>query len=338
MVTRAEPVLTSEEPAIKLLCKRLLEEGVTNLTSVSQTHGAPPPRDLIKRQGAWRHVLISAVILAIVLVLGWLIVSSGAIKWHIVWEYLFAPPVLSGFLVTLELTVLSMLIGIVLGVAAALMVRSRVRSVAWLGKAYIWFFRGTPVLVQLIFWFNMSLVFPTIGFGAWTVPTNNVITPFVAALLGLGINEGAYMSEIFRAGLESVDKGQTEAGLASGMTPTQVMSRVVPAAGTDRDHPTDGEPSHRHAEDHLPGLGHRRARSADEGATHLRDQLSGDRPPDRGPASGICWRPPSRPSGSRGLSAPLPGWIPRPWAPASGGVPQDRAPSCRHPGKLNRHE
>ena len=156
-----------------------------------------------------------------------LVVMSGAIKWNTVWKYLFAPPVLAGFAVTLELTVLSMLTGILLGVGAALMVRSRVASVAWLGKAYIWFFRGTPVLVQLIFWFNMALVFPTLGFGNWTVPTNDVITPFVAALLGLGVNEGAYMSEIFRAGIESVDKGQSEAGLASGMTPSQVMSRVI---------------------------------------------------------------------------------------------------------------
>ncbi len=200
--------------------------GSRKLTSLPRAPGAPP-RDLIKRQGVWLHTLISLAILAVVALLGWLIVMSGAIRWQTVWTYLFAPPVLAGFLVTLELTVLSMLIGVALGIAAALMVRSRVRSISWVGKAYIWFFRGTPVLVQLIFWFNMSLVFPTIGFGTWTLPTNDVITPFVAALLGLGINEGAYMSEIFRAGLDSVDKGQTEAGLASGMTPSQVMRRVV---------------------------------------------------------------------------------------------------------------
>lgn len=188
---------------------------------------APPPRLRLKRQGALRRTLLAAVILIVILAIGAGILASGAINWATVWLYLFSPPVLAGLMVTLELTVLSMAIGIVLGVASALMVRSRIWSVAWLGRAYIWFFRGTPVLVQLIFWFNLSLMFPQLGFGGWTVPTNDVITPFVAALLGLGVNEGAYMSEIFRSGIDSVDKGQTEAGLASGMTPGQVMRRII---------------------------------------------------------------------------------------------------------------
>jgi len=164
---------------------------------------------------------------AVLLFLGGSIIFSGAIDWPTVGRYLFSPPVLAGFLVTLELTVLSMTIGVLLGVASALMVRSRIAALAWLGRGSIWFFRGTPVLVQLIFWFNLSLMFPELGIGEWTMPTNDVITPFMAALLGLGVNEGAYMSEIFRSGIESVDRGQTEAGLASGMRPGQVMARVV---------------------------------------------------------------------------------------------------------------
>jgi len=187
----------------------------------------PPPPVHIKRQGGFGRAVLSVVIVAVLLFLGGSIIFSGAIDWPTVGRYLFSPPVLAGFLVTLELTVLSMTIGVLLGVASALMVRSRIAALAWLGRGYIWFFRGTPVLVQLIFWFNLSLMFPELGIGEWTMPTNDVITPFMAALLGLGVNEGAYMSEIFRSGIESVDRGQTEAGLASGMRPGQVMARVV---------------------------------------------------------------------------------------------------------------
>lgn len=188
---------------------------------------AAPPRVRVMRQGSVGRAAVSAVILLVFLAIVAAIAFSGAIHWDTVWDYLFAPPILAGFWMTIELTVLSMLIGVALGVTSALMVRSRVASVAWLGRGYIWFFRGTPVLVQLIFWFNLSLMFPVLGFGSWTISTNDLVTPFVAALLGLGVNEGAYMAEIFRAGIDSVDKGQTEAGLASGMTPSQVMSRVV---------------------------------------------------------------------------------------------------------------
>ena len=186
-----------------------------------------PARLQIKRQGTLSRAILSAVILIVVVGLGYAVIGSGAIHWDTVGKYMFAPPIIAGLLVTIELTVLSMLIGIGLGVLSALAVRSRIASIAWLGKGYIWLFRGTPVLVQLIFWFNLALVFTVLGFGPFDTQTNDVITPFVAALLGLGVNEGAYMSEIFRAGIDSVDKGQTEAGLASGMRPGQVMGRII---------------------------------------------------------------------------------------------------------------
>ncbi len=98
-------------------------------------------------------------------------------------------------------------------------------SVSWL---YIWFFRGTPVLVQLLIWYNLAIVFPTLhlpGIGTWQ--TNDVMTPFLAALLGLGINEGAYMAEIVRAGIGAVDVGQSEAAHALGMSPAKTMRRVI---------------------------------------------------------------------------------------------------------------
>jgi polar amino acid transport system permease protein len=106
------------------------------------------------------------------------------------------------------------------------MSRNPVMRVA--SAAYVWLFRGTPVLVQLLLWYNLSLVIATMtipGVGSW--PTNQLITPFVAALLGLGINEGAYMAEIVRAGIGSVDHGQTEAAHALGMSQATTMRRIV---------------------------------------------------------------------------------------------------------------
>jgi polar amino acid transport system permease protein len=96
------------------------------------------------------------------------------------------------------------------------------------GWFYVWLFRGTPLLLQLILWFNLAALFPTISIpGVWHTDTNSAITPFVAALLGLGINEGAYMAEIVRAGIGSVDQGQTEASHALGMTQGLTLRRVI---------------------------------------------------------------------------------------------------------------
>jgi len=92
---------------------------------------------------------------------------------------------------------------------------------------YIWFFRGTPVLLQLLLWFNLALVFPTVNLVFWHGDMVDIMTPFLAALLGLGINEGAYMTEIVRGGILSVDRGQTEAALTIGMSHTGTMGRVV---------------------------------------------------------------------------------------------------------------
>lgn len=154
--------------------------------------------------------------------------SQGNIDWAVTWEYFDAPTIVQGMWNTLLISVLAQALGIVLGVVAAVMRKSAnpvTSGVAWL---YIWFFRGTPVLLQLLLWYNLSLVFPTIWIPfAGSVATNTVMTPFLAALLGLGINEGAYMAEIVRAGINSVDEGQTEAAQALGLSPAKTMRRVV---------------------------------------------------------------------------------------------------------------
>jgi len=153
--------------------------------------------------------------------------------WAAVGHYLFNTLIFKGILVTLELTVLAMAVGIVLGVILAVMRLSPNPVMSWVSWLYIWFFRGTPVLVQIFFWFNLNLVLKSIDIGIpftsfWLhANTNTLIPPFMAALLGLGFNEAAYMAEIVRAGIISVEHGQTENAQALGMNRGLVMRRIV---------------------------------------------------------------------------------------------------------------
>jgi polar amino acid transport system permease protein len=162
------------------------------------------------------------------------IATAPNLSWEVVGHFLFQGYIRGGVVVTLELTVLAMVIGVVLGVILAVMRLSPNPVVAWLSWLYIWFFRGTPVLVQIFFWYNLNLVLPHIGLGIPHTPfyltgpgTNDLISPFMAAVLGLGLNEAAYMAEIVRAGLISVEHGQTEAAQALGMTRLLVLRRIT---------------------------------------------------------------------------------------------------------------
>ncbi len=146
---------------------------------------------------------------------------------------MFDGRILHGLRVTIELTVIAMAIGIVLGVLLAVMRLSPNWLVSSASSFYIWFFRGTPVLVQLLFWYNIAALYPKIALGIPFGPAfvhadaNTLITPFTAAILGLGLNEGAYMAEIVRAGIISVDPGQADAAQSLGMTRLQTMRRIV---------------------------------------------------------------------------------------------------------------
>ena len=171
---------------------------------------------------------VSAVV-AIALLVGVVYAfSQGKINWGAIPDYFFDDRILDGVGKTLLLTVLSMVIGIVGGVMLAVMRLSKnpvTSSIAWF---YIWFFRGTPVLVQLIVWFNLGLVFEYINLGPFYKDEwSDFMTPFLTALLGLGLNEAAYMAEICRAGLLSVDEGQTEASHALGMSHAKTLRRIV---------------------------------------------------------------------------------------------------------------
>jgi polar amino acid transport system permease protein len=185
----------------------------------------------VRHYGRW---LAGAVVLLLVFDLVLAVARNDNFKWSVVADHLFDPVVLEGLKTTLVLTVSAMALAIVLGVIAAIFRLSPNPVLKATSSAYIWFFRGTPVLVQLIFWFNLGIIFPHIRLGIpftditfWSEPTNNAIRPMTAAILGLGLNEGAYVAEIVRAGIISVGKGQTDAAAALGMRRAAVMRRVV---------------------------------------------------------------------------------------------------------------
>jgi polar amino acid transport system permease protein len=182
------------------------------------------------RWGLW---VSGAIVLAVTAALAKSVILSPAMDWPVVGGYLFDDAILSGVLVTLELTVLSQLISFLLGFSAAYGLQSGNRVLNAVSMAYIWFFRGTPLLVQLLFWYNLALIFPSIKLGIPLVGvhhewmTNEIITGFTAALLGLGVNEGAYMAEIIRGGIISVPRGQMEAALSIGMRRDDALRRIV---------------------------------------------------------------------------------------------------------------
>ena len=167
-------------------------------------------------------------------------------EWDVVGRYFTASTVLRGLGLTLVLTALAMFFGTVLGLLVAILRVSKVRPVMLLATAYITFFRGTPVLVQLIFWFNIAALYPHIAIGipftnvSQAVNVNALMSATTAAIVGLSLNEGAYLAEIIRGGFASVDRGQVEAADSLGMRGRtklwriiipQAMPTVIPAVG-----------------------------------------------------------------------------------------------------------
>lgn len=177
----------------------------------------------VRHVGRW---ISGLVVVAILAALGYAF-SQGNVRWATVPEKLFDSSILTGLWHTVLISVASMVLGLVLGVVFAVMRLSKNPVTGWVAWLYIWFFRGTPVYVQLLIWFNLALIFPIFDIGFYRDEMTDVMTPFLAALLGLGLNEGAYMAEIVEAGIQSVDEGQTEAPHALGMTQAKTMRRVV---------------------------------------------------------------------------------------------------------------
>ncbi|WP_125098880.1 amino acid ABC transporter permease [Leucobacter chromiireducens] len=197
---------------------------------IAGSDGAPIP---IARPRHVKRWITGALALACVTWAVSIVVFNERIRWDRVWEYLFSPRILEGVVVTIWVSIAATILGLVLGVVLAVMKLSHNPVLRWIAEGYIWFFRGTPVLVQLIFWFNLAFLLPYITLKIpftsigmrWD--TNSVISGSVAALLGLGLNLAAYFAETVRAGIQAVDRGQTEAALAGGMTRAQTMRLIV---------------------------------------------------------------------------------------------------------------
>ncbi|MFF4275074.1 amino acid ABC transporter permease [Streptomyces sp. NPDC001536] len=200
-----------------------------------------PPASTVSKEASVRPEAIKAIPVrhygryvsaVVVLALVGLLVNAFAtaekIQWNAVGDKLFDSTVLAGAGRTLLISVLAMILGVVLGVILAVMRLSKNPVTSWVAWVYIWFFRGTPVYVQLLLWFNLALIFPMLNLGPiYKDEMTDVMTPFMCALLGLGLNEAAYMAEICRAGLMAVDEGQTEASHALGMSHGKTLRRIV---------------------------------------------------------------------------------------------------------------
>jgi polar amino acid transport system permease protein len=191
---------------------------------------ADEPIVRLRHPGRWVAAGVLVVLLAMLV---HFVATAPKLRLDLVAGYLFEKSILSGLLMTLELTVVAMALGVLLGTVLAIMRLSANPLLRGAAGAYVWLFRGTPILVQLLFWFFLGTVLPKISLGVPFGPqwvewgTNTVITQFTAAILGLGLNEAAYMAEIVRAGIKSVDPGQTEAAHALGMNPVTTYRRVV---------------------------------------------------------------------------------------------------------------
>ncbi|MEU8125205.1 amino acid ABC transporter permease [Spirillospora sp. NPDC049024] len=206
----------------------------TSLTG-SRSGPASPPKAItatpVRHYGRWAAALVVLVAAGGTL---WSIGKNPNIDWPTVGDYLFKSLVFRGLWVTLWLTVAAMVIGVAGGTILAIMRLSRNVVLSSTAAVFVWLFRGTPLIVQLIFWGNLGALYPRIMLGVpfthitvFSTPTSSLIGASAAALLALGLNEIAYASEIVRAGLLSVDRGQTEAAHSLGMSPALTMRRIV---------------------------------------------------------------------------------------------------------------
>ncbi len=195
----------------------------------------------VRHPGRWVAAAAMCVVVAMIVhtLLSKIPSETGSgVQWRFGWsmvrQLIFSAPYVAGAEMTIWLTVVAMFIGIAGGLIVATMRLSPNPLLSGSAWTFTWFFRGTPVLVQIFFWYNILSVYPTLAIGIpfghefWQLNPNKVITGFVAAaVLGLGLNEAAYMSEIFRSGIQSVDGGQVEAAQSLGMHRALTLRRVV---------------------------------------------------------------------------------------------------------------
>jgi len=218
------------------------------LTDVDTTRRVHAVTRIVPRGRVTRRVV---AVVVVVLALGGLsvVVRNENFGWPIVGEFLFSPVIMQGLWNTLWLTVVAVVGGFVIGVLLTAMRNSGTAALAAVSWTYVWFFRSSPLLVQLLFWFNIAALFPVVSFGipfgaelttllGWTgvgeiehtffaFDTRNIISGLTAAILGLVLHEGAYAAEIVRGGVAGVDAGQLEAAHSLGLPRTRIFARIV---------------------------------------------------------------------------------------------------------------
>ncbi|MEV7412064.1 ABC transporter permease subunit [Streptomyces althioticus] len=192
---------------------------------------ADVPR-IVPRRNVGRWITAGLALLLFAMVLN-SVVRNDAFQWSVVGRYFTTSAVLDGLLLSLWLTAVVMVLGFLAGTVLAVMRLSGnpvLRTLSW---GYIWIFRSTPLLVQLLFWFNIGALYPTLGLGIpfgpqfLTVQTVNLLGPTLTAVIGLTLHESAYAAEVVRGGILSVDSGQTEAAQALGLSRRRTLRRIV---------------------------------------------------------------------------------------------------------------
>ncbi len=184
----------------------------------------------VRHPGRWVAAAIIAVLFAMFISS---LITNPNWGWDQIWKYIFSEPILKGVLVTVLLTIVSMLLGLILGIVVAIMRLSPNPVMSGSAWVFVWVFRGTPVYVQLFLWGSIIALYSSISLGIpfgpefFTFDTRYLVPAMVAAILGLGLNEAAYMSEIVRAGILSVDEGQQEAATSLGMSRMQTLRKIV---------------------------------------------------------------------------------------------------------------
>jgi polar amino acid transport system permease protein len=196
----------------------------------------------VRHPGRWIAVAVLLVVMAMFV---HMLVTNQAFRWSFMWRNMFTAPVLEGVRTTLELTVLAMVIGIVFGIVLAVMRLSPNPILSGVSWAYTWFFRAVPRIVLALLFGNLGILYARLEVGLpfdrqlaallgvhlngriFGLPARDVLSGFIAGMLALALSEAAYMAEIVRAGVQSVDPGQTEAAAALGMTRGKALRRIV---------------------------------------------------------------------------------------------------------------
>jgi polar amino acid transport system permease protein len=205
---------------------------VPTATAPPGTEPTPPGLPLVRRKHPWR--LVSYALLALILaMLANSVLTNERWRWDVVREYLFDDKVLGGLWITIVLTLGAVGVGLALGSVIAGLRMSSSKVLSTIAAWYIWFFRGVPVIVQVIFWVYLAQLYPVISIGIPFGPefafydTNLLVAPIIGCIIGLSFNESAYMAEILRGGVAAIPSGQLEAARAVGMTPGQIRRRIL---------------------------------------------------------------------------------------------------------------